>query len=220
MCPAISLVDREFDMCTSAAQRIHQAQAGDRDSLELLLLDHSGQLRKHIARSLPSRYQSVFDVDDIMQEVLTSAFLNIGQLQDTSPLGFNAWLMAIADLTLINSMRVESAQKRGGDFNRREWITEPVTGRLIQILETLPGNSKSGSSVAAHQEAIAALQVAIAGLPTSQRRAVQIYFVQGKSLEQTCHDLALTPGAVRGLLHRAKVNLSEAMGRASAWLSG
>ena len=70
----------------------------------------------------------------------------------------------------------------------------------------------------AREEALQALQVALAALPDDQRAAVRLRFLEGKSLEETATALDRTPDAIRGLVHRGKEQLLAAMGRASKWL--
>ena len=64
-----------------------------------------------------------------------------------------------------------------------------------------------------------ALQVALAGLPEDQREAIRLNLLQGKTLEETATAMDRTTPAVRGLIRRGKQQLSEAMGRASVWMS-
>jgi RNA polymerase sigma factor (sigma-70 family) len=71
--------------------------------------------------------------------------------------------------------------------------------------------------MAATKEAIQALEVHIAGLPQEHRRAVQLNYLQGRSLEETATALGRSPAAVRGLLYRAKQRLRVALGRSSRW---
>ena len=198
---------------------IEQARSGDRLALERLLISHTDQLRVHLARRLPARLQSTVAVDDVVQEALTQAFLRIERLRDSSPEAFATWLKTIGDMILVDFIRKEDAQKRGGQFRRRRLASDSVTGSLVDLIEKLPGDSATASRGAARQEGIAALQVAIAGLPEEQRQAVQLHLLLDKSLQETAQAMGRSTGAVRGLVRRAKENLGKAMGRASAWLS-
>ena len=68
------------------------------------------------------------------------------------------------------------------------------------------------------QKAVEALQVAITGLPDDQRQAIHLN-LSGLSLDEIAETMNRTEAAVRGLLHRAKRALREAMGRSSKWFS-
>lgn len=64
-------------------------------------------------------------------------------------------------------------------------------------------------------EAVEVLQVALAGLPVDQRRAIELRFMQGKSPEEAAEVMGKTASAVRSLIHRAKKALKDCLGRSS-----
>ena len=165
------------------------------------------------------RLKGVVSVDDVVQETLTRAFLKIDRLRGNAPRAFLAWLWAIGDMTLIDLVRHETAQTRGGKFRRQEYAGRSNNGSLVEFLGQLPGKDATASHNVALQEGIAALQLAIASLPNDQRQAIQLHLLQGKTLQETSDAMERTSASVRSLIHRAKENLSQAMGRASNWLS-
>ena len=69
----------------------------------------------------------------------------------------------------------------------------------------------------ARDEAVRAVQVAVAVLPSDQRAAVALHHLQGQSVEATAAKLCRSPAAVRGLLQRARKSLRELLGRSSRW---
>ena len=204
---------------TAETNLIAQARGGDRVALERLLVDHANGLRIHLDRGLPVRVKGVVSVDDVVQETLTRAFLKIDRLRGNAPRAFAAWLWAIGDMTLIDLVRHETAQTRGGKFRRQEYVGRSNNGSLVELIGQLPGEDTTASHDVALQEGIAALQVAIASLPNDQRQAIQLHLLQGKTLQETSDAMERTAASVRSLIHRAKENLSQAMGRASNWLS-
>ena len=207
-------------MSAAETELIEQARRGDRLALERLLIDHAGQLRIHLLRGLPTRVKGLISIDDVVQETLTRAFLKVDQLRGDSPSAFTAWLLAIGNMILIDLVRKETTQERGGKFRRRQELThDSTTGSVVDILEQLPVDEATASQIVARREGVAALQVAIAGLPSDQRRAIELHLLQGMTLQETSDAMDRSKTSVRGLLYRAKVNLAEAMGRASLWLS-
>ena len=198
---------------------IEQARRGDRVALERLLIGHAEPLRVHLLRGLPSRVNGLISVEDVVQETMAKAFLKIDRFRGESRHAFAAWLLVIGDMTLIDLVRRETRQARGGQFNRQEFTSDSVKGSLVDLLAQLPGEEKTGSQIVAHEEGVAALQVAIAGLPHDQRQAIQLRLLQGNTLQETSAAMERTPASIRSLIHRAKENLAEAMGRASLWLA-
>ncbi len=206
-------------MSAAETELIEQARRGDRLALERLLIDHTGQLRIHLLRGLPNRVKGLISIDDVVQETLARAFLKVDQLRGDSPSAFTAWLLAIGNMILIDLVRKETTQERGGKFRRQDLVHDSTTDSVMDILEQLPVDEATASQIVARREGVAALQVAIAGLPSDQRRAIELHLLQGMTLEETCDAMDRSKTSVRGLLYRAKVNLAEAMGRASLWLS-
>ena len=198
---------------------IQQAKSGNRTALERLLVEFSDSLTAHISLRLSATLQRRISVEDVTQQALTQAFLKIEQLRETTPEAFGAWLKAIGEMTLMGIVKAERRMKRGGEFRRAGQIQDSCAGSLVDLIDKLPGDARTASQKVARHEAVSALQVAIAGLDADQRRAIQLNLIQGKSIEETAAEMERTPGAIRGLVHRGKQNLAEAMGRASMWLS-
>ena len=122
-------------------------------------------LRGHVLRSLPVRVQGFISADDVVQETLTRVFPKIDQLLGNSRQAFVAWLLAIGDMTLIDLIRRETAQARGGRFQQQGLPRECAADSLAELFEDLHADDGTGSHIAARKEGIEALQVAIAGLP-------------------------------------------------------
>ncbi len=198
---------------------VEQVKAGDQTALERLLLEHSDTLSTHIAQRIPASLRSVIGVEDVMQQTFMRAFDKIDQLQDSSPGAFVAWLKAIGATTLMGIIKTERRQKRGGKFRQVQHVKNNVTESLVDLLEQLPGDVATASRVISRREAVTALQVGISSLPPEQRKAIELYLVRGKTLEQTAKQMQRTPAAIRGLVHRGKQKLADTMGRASLWLS-
>lgn len=195
------------------------ARKGDREALEQLLTQHVDELERYLARRLPQRLQSTVSVEDLVQETLSEAFQNISRLRDASLPAFSTWLKTIGVMSLMRQMERAGAKKRGGDFRRRQIEVNSATGSVVDLLNELSNDSITASRVAARQEGVTALRVALAGLEKDQRRAIQLHVLQGRTLLETADDMERTPDAVRGLIHRGKKKLTEALGRASVWLS-
>ena len=80
------------------------------------------------------------------------------------------------------------------------------------------GRRTPGRSIA-RREAVRAVQVVIAGLPDDYQQAIRLRYFEGKSLAETAAAMDRSPGAVRGLIDRAKEKMRAALGRASLYLS-
>ena len=187
--------------------------------LEQLLLSHARKLSNHIAHRLPAQLEGVVTEDDILQETLLHAFLGIHTIEQTSPRSFSAWLKAIADMRLLDALKAQGRQKRGGKFHQVRYAPDTQRSDLVDLIDVLPADISTASRQLARREAAIAIHVGMAGLPAEQRAAIQLHYLEGKSVEETATALDRSPGAVRALIQRGKRNLAEALGRASLWLS-
>ncbi len=168
---------------------------------------------------MPSSLRRTVTVDDILQQTFICAFRRIGQLEPHTSQTLMAWLKKIADHQLLDALKAQARKKRGGQGGRALNPLEAQNSSMGNLVEMLSNGGHTASQVIARQEAIHAIQIGIAGLPADQRRAVRLHLIEGKSLAETAEAMDRSAGAVSALVHRAKQNLREVMGRASTWLS-
>jgi len=193
------------------------AVAGDRAALERLLLASYDQLAKRIGHNLPPRLQSTQAVEDILQLTFMQAFRDIASFEQRADASFGDWLVRIAENRLCDAIRQHDRPKHGGDLRRVEGSSRD-DGQILSLWDWIAADDTSPPSAVVRAEALQALQVALAALPEDQRAAIQMQQLEGKSVEETAAALGKTPGAIRGLVHRGKLELVAALGRASRWL--
>jgi RNA polymerase sigma-70 factor, ECF subfamily len=198
---------------------VSQAISGDRPALERLLLDRCDRLSRHIERKLPVSVRGMLGVEDVLQETFAQVFRDIGRFEPRSSDSFSAWVRTIADHRLQDCLRELKRKKRGGDRRRIQKATDPEASSVADLVEVLFADGRTASQSVAGHEAVRAVQVAIAGLSDDYRQAIRLRYLEGKSLAETAEVMDRTPGAVRGLLDRAKGKMREALGRASLYFS-
>jgi RNA polymerase sigma-70 factor (ECF subfamily) len=201
------------------AELIERTARGERAALERLLLDHYAPLAAHIARRMPATLQSVVGVEDIVQSTFTNVFQSIGQYEAREDAGFLSWLLAIAENQLRDAIRAQQRKKRGGDRIRVQNVPAEEQSRDVQLLDILIGPDHTPSRSAARREGMHAIRAALAELPEEYRRAIELRYFDGYSLEETAVLMGRTTGAVRGLVDRARRQIRESLGRASRYLS-
>ncbi len=193
---------------TSEAEQIRAAIAGDMDALTRLLRARTAQLRSQL--KIDARWQSVIDVDDILQITFTEAFLRIGRFEPTGPGAFMAWLSRIADNNLRDAIKGLQRQKRPPPAPQ-------ATGRgdasVVELLELLGVTTTTPTRVFAQNELKEALERALAALPEDYARAVRAYDLEGRSIAETSQLLDRKPGAVHMLRARAHGRLRELLGQ-------
>ncbi len=193
------------------------AVTGDRVAFERLLLAHYDELARRIEAKLPPRLQSTQAVEDILQLTFLQAFRDIAHFQQRTDATFGDWLARIAENRLCDAIRQHDRPKHGGDL-QCVGDSPRDDSRILSLWDWIAADDTSPPSAAVRGEALQALQVALAALPDDQRMAIQLQQLEGKSVEETAVALGRTPGAIRGLVHRGKLELVAALGRASQWL--
>jgi RNA polymerase sigma-70 factor (ECF subfamily) len=109
--------------------------------------------------------------------------------------------------------------KRGGGRIVTRTPSDGQQSSYIDLLELISSDGRTPSQSVANQEAIQAMQIAVAGLPNEQREAIRLRYLEGKSLDETASAMRRTQNAIRGLLHRAKQALREMLGDSAKWYS-
>ena len=200
------------------SKSIAKAVSGDCEALERLLVGSGAKLSRHISQKLPSLLLGRETVEDILQQTYVQAIRGINRLEATTEKAFVAWLKTIAENQIHNAVIAHQRKKRSGRLHRLRRVENSRNSSLGDIVDMLCDQGDTPGRGAARQESILAMQVAIATLPDQQRRAVELRFMQGKSVAETAIDLRRSPGAVNALLNRAKQNLRDSLNRSSKWL--
>jgi RNA polymerase sigma-70 factor (ECF subfamily) len=203
---------------STEAALLSAAKGGDRAALGRLLLLHSDQLSRQLAAKMPPSLQRLTSADDILQQTFALAFRDIETFEPRGSGSFYAWLRTIADHQLQNAIKSASRQKRGGTMQQVEVIRSD-SGSLRNLLELVDAGDGTPSLALRKEEAITALNVALAELPDDYREVIRLRFFLGFSLEETAQAMSRTPSAIRALTDRAKRQLRAAMGRLSQYLS-
>lgn len=210
-CPDAAELPAEPDLVVAAI-------GGDRVALERLLLAQYDGLARRVGSKLPTRLQATQAVEDILQQTFLQAFRDIGRFTPRAGASFGDWIAKIAEHRLLDAIKQHDRQKRGGDWGRVE-EGNGDDSRWAPLLDWIANDDAPASSIVARSEALHALQVALAALDQDQREAIRLRLLEGQTLEETAVALNRTPDAIRGLVHRGKQKLRDAMGRASQWIS-
>lgn len=202
------------------AMLVARAQTGDEDAIRELFLTHQDGLLNYIRTKLGERLQAFLCPEDVVQEALIHASRDIQKCEAREKGAFAAWLRAIANHRLQDSVKHIMRKKRGGDLHRVEGGASPNASRsAIDIVDALSAQVSSPSRALARNEMGAALRVAVACLQEDQRNAIIMHYVDGLPVAEIAEKLARTPAAVRGLLHRGLEVMRRGLDQSAIWLS-
>ncbi len=196
---------------------IADAVAGDSAALERLLVSNSARLSRHIVRKFPSVLAGRDTTEDILQQTYVRAIRGINQFEGTTERALMAWLSKIAENQIHNAVVAHQRKKRSGGRHRIHKVGNAQTSSLVDIVEMLTDEEDTPGRAAARVESICAVQVAIAALPKQQRRAIELRYLNGRTVAEAAAELDRSPGAVNALLNRAKQKLRDSLRRSSKW---
>jgi RNA polymerase sigma factor (sigma-70 family) len=151
-------------------------------------------LRRHAAR-----YVGDGDAEDVVQQALVNASLAIRREpdRDVEP---KPWLYKVTTNAAIDHRRAAAARPLG-DRTHEEPDFDALSG---------PAGADPHDVVEA-REGVRSLVERMMGLAPNQRRAAAARFLEGRSHDEIAGELGVTKGAARELIHRARLNLREAM---------
>jgi RNA polymerase sigma-70 factor (ECF subfamily) len=197
---------------------LESAIAGDRHALAELLVEHGGPLTERLSNRLRLNPFADFSVEDVLQEVFLDVDRGIGTFRTDTEASFAAWLGKLADNRLAKMLRDRSRAKRGGGRRRLTTRPDSLESSIRSLVEHLAaGESSAVGEHLIREEVIRAVRDGLARLPSDQRIAVEQYYLREESLASTAATMQRSRGAVRGLLHRAKKAMRDALGESSRW---
>lgn len=152
------------------------------------------------------------DVSGVIQQTLLEAHQGLERQPDRlrTDEELAAWLRSILGHNLADVLRKLAAQKR--DVHR-EWSLDAALDQSSSRLEHwLAAEQSSPSQRAIRQEELLTMAEALAGLPESQRRAIELHHLRAMPLSEIADELGTTKAAVAGLLHRGMKTLRSRLG--------
>jgi len=168
----------------SDARLVMLTRDGHERAFEATVERYRRALHRYLRRMLPESRS-----EDALQQTFIKAWSSLGEggaeVKDLKP-----WLYRIAHNTALDALK-----RSGYDYDELQeslhspHATEADLERRAVMRETLAG---------------------VAALPDRQREALLRVAVEGQSRAQVAHDLGLSDGAVRQLVHRARMTLRAA----------
>lgn len=201
------------------SELIELAVRGNSDALALLLFRTHDSLAQYVRPRLGSQLARHYSVEDATQDTFEQAFRTVTSADFADEVSFQAWLKQIAQHRLLDAAKRFNAKKRGGDFQQANPTPDEFRGRAVDLIAEISSGGATASQIGAQNEAVDAVQIAIASLSLEQRRAIRLRYFELKSVEEVAEIMDRSAGSVRGLIQRAKEALRMSLHKSSLWLS-
>ena len=188
-----------------SVERVLCAILGDNDALETLLRDVTPQVHARIASRIRPIWQSVLDVEDILQVTYLEAFLRIRDFEPKGDDAFLAWVTRIADNNLLDAIRALERAKRPPAERR----VRPKDDASVLLYEQVMRTTSTPSRHLARNEAHHALEQALQNLPADYAHVVRRSHLDEVPVGEVAKELKRSEGAVYMLCARALDRLGE-----------
>jgi RNA polymerase sigma-70 factor, ECF subfamily len=179
---SVSLIVGSLKLTESDLQLVERSRRGDRAAFEQIVHQTARLVYARLALDIPDRHRA----EDLTQEVYLTAWRCIRDLD--RPTALRAWLLAIAASVAADDARRLGRKKRG----------RPATGSLDFLADNSPNPAEATEASDEQSRALEALR----GLPKEYRQPLTLRYLSGADYETISRQLALSNGALRGLLHR------------------
>jgi RNA polymerase sigma-70 factor (ECF subfamily) len=196
--------DREEEL----DQLIQNASAGDRGSLEALLVHFHDPLLGFIQKSVSRGTLQWLTPEDVLQETLIEAFRSARTLEPQGSRAFFSWLKKIARTRLLNMIEAHRAQKRGGE-RRRVTHLASANSTATSILHHLAGRDPAPSMIVRRKEVVNAIAKALTRLDQVPKEIIEMRFGKGLSIQDIAAKTGKSEGAVKMVINRAIKELRE-----------
>ena len=161
---------------------VAEARVGSVDAWESLFRRYRLPLYVYVFELVHDEQASL----DLVQETFINAFRHLGTLRDDDK--FGGWLFGIAHQKCIQQWR---RQNRDAEF-QDELANAPIA------------DDASPLDLLIREEQEAEFMKLLPRLPTAQRSALLLHFIEGFSLEEIARSTGTEPGTVKSRLYYAK----------------
>ncbi len=190
---------------------MQRAVEGDTRALTELLRESAPRLREQL--SIDKRWQSVLDVDDVLQVTFLEAFLKISSFVPGGANSFYGWLKRVAENNLRDAIKGLEAAKRPPPAVS---LQAPAgQDSAVVLLDLLGYTSATPSRDAAAGEARSAVDRALDALPPDYATVIRLYDLESRAIDEVASAVGRSAGAVHMLRARAHERLADVIGPAT-----
>lgn len=151
--------------------------------------------------------QAKLDESDIVQQTLLEAHRSLESFRGQSEEELAGWLRQILVRNMADEIRKFRAGKR--DLRLEASLQASLNASTVRLERFLACDDGTPSQIAMANEQMLALAAGLMKLPDDQRRAIELYHLQGHSAAEVAQRLDRTEVAVAGLLRRGLKRLRE-----------
>ena len=176
------------------AELVRRMREGDPWAFEHLFEPHEEALRARIAQILPASLRRRESVSDALQETRITALARCASFEERHENALRAWLLRIAELKALATVRRHSAVKRAASREASgSGLVDEIAGR----------DSASPSQAVMRAELGALVRTALETLPDDYREVLRLARIEGLPLGEVALRMGRSREAIKKLYGRA-----------------
>jgi RNA polymerase sigma-70 factor, ECF subfamily len=190
--PGMSTPEPEIDYVRATDEQLTAAaKSSDARALEELIGRHIRSIRKTVYR-IVRNYE---DAEDVVQDSLLRACRRLSEFRESCK--FSTWITKIA---INNSLMLLRRRKTRPEVT----LVHRDEREQAQWTWDIPDPSLSTEQKYASREQLEYLSRAVEGLPTTSRRAVELFHVHEKSMREAAAMMGISVASAKSRLYRAR----------------
>lgn len=197
---------KSFNYQTQRLVRL--AKNGDESALGVLFKVHGERVRRRVRMQMGPKIRSRLETMDVVQNVFISALRSLDDFTYQNEGDFLRWLTTIAKNRIRDSLREEDAEKRGGKIKKVP-LNNNSTTQSDAIENYGPSHTTTPSFIMSRREDLNKLEKAIDKLKPEYREVIILTKIEELSHKEVAEKLGKSTDAVRMLLSRAIMALSQ-----------
>jgi len=190
-----------------------QVQLGDeRNAAAYIREQHTTQLQDAVARYLPALYKRAYrcvgdphDAEDAVQDALLAAYKHLDQFKGTARM--TTWLTTIVTNSAL--MQLRRRPRRPHISLDEQFLEDQDYSMSDRVADVRPGPE----SECIRSQSRRHLMRLMKGLSPAERRAIQLFVLDGLTLKEVSDFLGVSQGTVKSNLFRARSKLKRMMRR-------
>ena len=185
------------------AQLIERIRKNDLGALATYLQSQRERLTGLLRLIAGQHLLQVMELDDLLQEISTSALAALPKIPKDDSFDVDAWLEQLARRRVVDAhRRFFGAQKRSASKQRNFSQMEASTGAAASLEQLLIASMTTPSMAVSRDWRILRMQQAIAGLSAEQQQVLQLRFTENLGTRDIATRLSKTDVAIRVMLSR------------------
>jgi len=156
---------------------------------------------------LASSLQRRLDASDIVQQTMLHAHQAQKTFRGASKRELASWLRQILAHNLAHALRDNLRDKR--DLRRERSLEAELNASSVRLNDLLGDEQTAVEERTARDETLLHLALALDQMPTEQRKAIELHYLQELPISEVANQMEKSLTAVGGLLHRGLKQLRK-----------